>query len=75
MDSAPWKCFKLGATKFVGNRISMTVHEWSFRTPECGIEEVPKDSLVFFGPDTLAEAESKGFTACQHCLPYNQKRK
>ncbi len=75
MGSNPWKRSKLGVAKFVGNRRSMTVHEWRFRTPECGIEEVPTEAVQFFGPDTLEEAEAKGFSPCPSCLPYNQKMK
>ncbi len=74
MESSPLKRSKLGINKFVGNLKAMIVHEWFFRTPECGIEEIPTEALELFGPDTLEEAEAKGFTACPHCLPYNQKR-
>ncbi len=75
MKPTPLKRSKLGVAKFVGNLKAMTVHEWFFRTPECGIEELPTEALELFGPDTLEEAEAKGYTACPHCLPYNQQRK
>ncbi len=75
MKSAPFIRSTLGVAKFVRNRKEMTVHEWLFRTPECGIEEIPTEALELFGPDTLEEAETKGYTACPHCLQYNQKRK
>ncbi len=73
MKSSPLKRLKLGVAKFVGNRKAMSVHEWFFRTPECGIEEIPAEVLEFFSPDTLEAAEAMGFNPCPHCLPYNQK--
>ncbi len=75
MDSEAWKRSRLGINKFVGDRRSGVVHERLFKKSKCRIEEIPTDSLVFFGPDTFAEAEAKGFSPCLACLPYNQKSK
>jgi hypothetical protein len=75
MASKPWKRSKLGVNKFVGDLRSRIVHEWLFKSWKCGIREIPTDSLAFFGPDTLQEAETKGFSPCAACLPFNQKSK
>jgi methylphosphotriester-DNA--protein-cysteine methyltransferase len=75
MDSEEWKRSKLGVNKFVGDRRWGVVHEWLFKKAECQIGEIPTEALEFFSPDTLEEAEAKGFRPCPHCLPYNQKKK
>ncbi len=75
MESKPWIRSKLGVNKFVADRRWGVVHEWLFKKDACGIGEIPTEALEFFSPDTLEEAEAKGFTACPHCLPYNQKMK
>lgn len=72
MDSKAGKRSKLGINKFVGDRRSGIVHEWLFKRWKCGIGEIPTDSLAFFVPDTLEEAEGKGFSPCAACLPFNQ---
>jgi len=72
MDSKSWKRSKLGVNKFVGDRRSGIVHRWLYKKPKCGIEEIPIDSLAFFDPDTLEEAEAKGFGPCPACLRFEQ---
>ncbi len=75
MEHSPLSHSKLGIINFVADRRSMLVHDWLSKKSECVIGEFPVDAMVFFCPDTLEEAKAKGFIACPHCLPYNQKRK
>ena len=74
MESAPKRISKLGVAKFVGDRRWAIVHEWLFKKEECNIVEIPVDSMVFFDPDILEEAERNGFKPCPRCLPHNQIR-
>jgi hypothetical protein len=73
MDSKIWKRSKLGVNKFVGDQRSGIFHEWLFKKSECGIGEIPTESLVFFDPDTLEQAIARGLAPCPACLPFNQK--
>jgi hypothetical protein len=58
--------------RFLGNKKSMEVHDLDKEQTganQCQINEIIRaGNTVYFDPYTFAEARSKGYDPCDHCI-------
>ena len=56
--------------RWLGDKRTMTVHDLDNASEACGIDDLLKsEQFLVFGPDTLAEARNRGYSAGPHCVP------
>ena len=57
--------------RFIGNTNTHEVHDLEneqYGDGKCQIDEIKKEHIVTFSPDTLHEAEQRKFDHCQWCI-------
>lgn len=54
--------------RFLGNSNRKQVHDLDNEQQNCQIDEIARDHVVSFTPDTLAQAKSQGYDPCAYCI-------
>ena len=65
--------FPFNSRRYIGNKNKMEVHDLDNENNNCQIDEIKRENVTTFFPDTLDQAHIEGYDNCRWCLE-NSKR-
>ena len=54
--------------RFLGNKNTREVHDLFNKKPNCQIDEIKPENIIYFTPDTLVQGHREGYDNCALCL-------
>lgn len=60
--------FPFNGKRFIGNKNNNEVHDLDKERTTCQIDDIKREHVRTFSPDTHSQAKSEGFDNCAKCI-------